>query len=164
MPPCPTMGQKRKVSSSTKIAAPPEVVYALVSDLCRMGEWSPENTGGRWVGGASGAVEGARFKGTNQCGVKKWSTTVTITDATAPTRFTFINKVGPKIVAEWSYRIVPTDGGARCKVTETWTEGAGPIMSILGKAITGVEDRAAHTRSMIETTLTRLKETAESGH
>jgi hypothetical protein len=37
-------------------------------------------------------------------------------------------------------------------------------MSILGKAITGVEDRAAHTRSMIETTLTRLKETAESGH
>jgi hypothetical protein len=32
-------------------------LYDLVSDLPRMGEWSPENTGGRWVNGAAGPVE-----------------------------------------------------------------------------------------------------------
>jgi len=39
------------------IAATPQRLYELVSDLQRMGEWSPENCGGRWVRGASGPVE-----------------------------------------------------------------------------------------------------------
>ena len=156
------MGEKRQVSSSTTIGARPEVVYALVTDLTRMGEWSPENTGGTWLGAATCAVEGARFKGTNEYGAKKWSTTVTVTEATEPSHFAFRNKVGSKTVAEWSYRITPTDGGAGCKVTETWVEGAGPIMSILGKAITGVEDRGPHTQMMIDTTLAKLKQTAEA--
>ncbi|HEX4356518.1 MAG TPA: SRPBCC family protein [Pseudonocardia sp.] len=155
------MGEKRRVSSSTTIEARPEVVYALVTDLTRMGEWSPENTGGSWLGGATCAVEGARFKGTNEYGDKKWTTTVQVTEATEPSHFAFRNKVGPKTVSEWSYRISPIAGG--CKVTETWVEGAGPILSILGKAITGVEDRGPHTRMMIETTLAKLKRTAESG-
>lgn len=155
------MGEKRRVSSSTTIEARPEVVYALVTDLTRMGEWSPENTGGSWLGGVTRAAEGARFKGTNQYGDKKWTTTVQVTEATEPSHFAFRNKVGPKTVSEWSYRITPTDGG--CEVTETWVEGAGPILSILGKAITGVEDRGPYTQMMIETTLAKLKRTAESG-
>ena len=36
------------------IAAPAATVWALVSDLPRMGEWSPENCGGQWVKGATG--------------------------------------------------------------------------------------------------------------
>ena len=44
-------------------------LYDLVSDLPRMGEWSPENTGGKWVNGAAGPVVGARFKGSNKSGV-----------------------------------------------------------------------------------------------
>jgi len=34
--------------ASIEIHASPEAVYALVSDLPRMGEWSPENIGGEW--------------------------------------------------------------------------------------------------------------------
>jgi len=40
------------VSVSRSIAAPPERLFALVTDLARMGESSPENTGGRWAKGA----------------------------------------------------------------------------------------------------------------
>ena len=58
-------------------------LYDLVSDLPRMGEWSPENTGGRWVNGAAGPVVGARFKGTNQSGWRKWKTDVVVTVARA---------------------------------------------------------------------------------
>lgn len=32
--------------ASIDIAAPPEAVYAMVSDITRMGEWSPEAVGG----------------------------------------------------------------------------------------------------------------------
>ena len=33
------------VSVSREVAAPPEEVFALVSDLTRMGEWAPEAQG-----------------------------------------------------------------------------------------------------------------------
>jgi Polyketide cyclase / dehydrase and lipid transport len=36
--------------ASIEINASPEAVYDLVSDLPRMGEWSPENIGGEWQG------------------------------------------------------------------------------------------------------------------
>ena len=39
-----------------------------------MGRWSPECTGGKWVGGATGPAVGARFKGSNRHGVMRWTT------------------------------------------------------------------------------------------
>ena len=44
---------------SRDIDAPAHDVFALVSDLTRMGEWSPENTGGKWVKGSTGPALGA---------------------------------------------------------------------------------------------------------
>ena len=44
------------IEESIDIEAPPERLYPMVSDLSRMGEWSPENRGGKWVGGATGAA------------------------------------------------------------------------------------------------------------
>jgi hypothetical protein len=127
-----------------------------------MGEWSPENTGGQWVGTPAGPTVGARFKGANASDTKTWSTTVTVTDATAPSRFAFRNAVGPKVFSEWIYEIEPAEGGAGCLVTETWVDGRGPVTSVLGKALTGVDDREAHTKFMIETTLAKIKQAAES--
>jgi len=34
--------RKRNDSVSTEISAPPQRVYELVSDITRMGQWSPE--------------------------------------------------------------------------------------------------------------------------
>jgi hypothetical protein len=152
------MTDKTTVSSSTRIAASPEIVYALVSDLTRMGEWSPEATGGEWVG-AAGPAEGVKFKGTNAYGDKKWKTTVTVTEATSPRRFAFSNGVGPIVVAEWVYEIAPVADG--CEVTESWVDRRGPVISLVGKMLTGVDDRTAHTKSMIDTTLAGIKATAE---
>ncbi|HAS09465.1 MAG TPA: SRPBCC family protein, partial [Acidimicrobiaceae bacterium] len=52
------------VSVSREIAAPPQRVWELISDITRMGEWSPETTGGKWLKGATGPAVGARFRGT----------------------------------------------------------------------------------------------------
>lgn len=152
------MTDNATVSSSTRIAASPETVYALVSDLTRMGEWSPEATGGEWVGG-DGPDVGVKFKGTNANGGKKWKTVVKVTEASSPSRFAFANAVGPIVAAEWVYEITPVADG--CEVTESWIDRRGPVINFVGKFLTGVDDRTAHTRSMIETTLAGIKATAE---
>ena len=51
--------------ASIEIDASPETVYAMVSDITRMGEWSPEAVGGRWVDGGTGQV-GDWFVGENE--------------------------------------------------------------------------------------------------
>ena len=94
-----------QVEVTKVIAAPPEQLYALVSDLPRMGEWSPENTGGKWVKGAAGPAVGAKFEGTNQLGKKKWKTLCTVTVADPGTEFGFdVTAAGMK-VAGWGFRL-----------------------------------------------------------
>ena len=53
-------------AATRDIAAPAEKVWALVSDLPRMGEWSPENAGGKWVKGATGPGARRRLQGHQQ--------------------------------------------------------------------------------------------------
>jgi len=43
-----------QVSVTREIGASAERVWAMVSDVTRMGEWSPENEGGVWLGGRDG--------------------------------------------------------------------------------------------------------------
>lgn len=147
-------------SASAAVAAHPEHVYGLVSDLCRMGEWSPENTGGRWIGRRPAGAVGARFVGTNRGARRWWPTTTVVTAATPGRRFAFETRLGPLTAAEWAYDITPAgDGG--CTVTESWTDRRPGWLVVVGKHLTGVDDRVAHTRTMLDATLQRLKATAE---
>ena len=149
-----------QVSVSQEIGAPAEKVWAMVSDLTRMGEWSPENEGSTWLRGATGPQRGATFRGTNRNGKKKWRTVGTIIDIEPGRLLTFrITAVGFK-VAEWRYVFETTASG--CRIIETWIDQRGRIAKALGKPVSGVEDRAAHNRGTMEQTLERLKSTAES--
>ena len=148
------------VSVTTEIAAPPAKVWEMVADLTRMHEWSPENQAVTWVKGSTAAVPGARFKGTNKSGKKEWATTGTVVEAVPGRVLSFrVKAVGMK-VAFWSYRFEPTDGG--CAVTESWDDERGTLVTILGKPVSGVADRASHNRAGMEETLRNLKEAAEA--
>lgn len=146
------------ISVSREIAAPPEEVWRLVADVTRMGEWSPECTGGTWLKGATGPAVGARFKGTNEAGGKKWATTCEVTECVPGERFGFRVTGGPFKVATWSYTFEPVDGGTR--VTESWTDQRHPVMAKIFGKVTGVTDRASHNRANIERTLESLDRAA----
>ena len=64
-----------ELSESVDINAQADTVFRAVSDLPSMGQYSPENTGGEWLGGVQGPAIGAKFKGTNANGAKSWTTT-----------------------------------------------------------------------------------------
>ena len=142
------------------IAAPAEQVWAMVSDVTRMGEWSPENVGGTWLGGATGPQPGARFRGTNRIGRRRWKTVATVVDAEPGRRFSFrVATMGLK-VAEWGYTFEPTATG--CRVTETWIDQRPGFFKPLAQLATGVADRATHNRAGMEQTVERLAAVAEA--
>ncbi len=146
------------MSRSVEIAASPEQVWPLVSDLTRMGDFSPENAGGRWLRGDGPSV-GAQFRGTNRNGARRWSTVATVTRCEVARAFTFeVSALGLR-VSDWSYTLEGTPGG--CRVTETWTDRRGALLRRTAGLVTGTPDRAGFTARSIEQTLERVKERAE---
>ena len=150
------------MSVTRSMAASPDAVYALVSDVTRIGEWSPETTSCRWLGGASGAAVGARFAGSNRHGWRRWTTVCTVTAADPGRRFAFDVAFGPVPVATWAYAIAP-DGGTACTVTESWLDRRPAWMRMASKPVMGVRDRATHNRAGMAHTLEALSRTAERG-
>lgn len=145
-------------SDSIDIEASPEVVFATISNLPEMGRLSPENTGGAWMGSASGPGIGAKFRGTNQRESDTWSTTARITRYEPPTTFVFEVTFGPFRVAHWGYEIQATPAG--CRVVETWRDRRNWLVR-RPDAKNGF-DRAQFTKESIRTTLERLKKHCES--
>ena len=147
-------------SDSIEIGAPPDVVFALISDLKRMGEFSPENTGGEWLGKATGPRLGARFKGTNARDGDHWSTTAKITTYEPPSLFAFEVTWKRFAISRWEFRIEATPNGSR--VTESWRDRRNPIIRKDGDSDGFV--RAEYTKESIRTTLGRLKSACEAMH
>jgi uncharacterized protein YndB with AHSA1/START domain len=143
-----------EVSVSREISAPAEQVWAMVADVTRMPEWSPENKSGEWRGGATGPTAGAKFRGTNRNGDRNWKTDAVVTACEPGRRFAFLVKAGPFKVAEWTYSFEPTEEG--CRVTETWTDQRSGLTKFISKRVSGVDDRSSHNREGMELTLTRL--------
>lgn len=149
-----------QVSVALEIGASAEQVWAMVADVTRMGEWSPETVGATWLDGATGPEPGAKFRGTNRNGKKKWDTVATIVEAAPGRVFSFRVAAKGLKVAEWRYTFEPTSGG--CRVEETWIDQRGRIATFFGKPVSGVDERAVHNRAGMEKTLERLKVVAES--
>jgi hypothetical protein len=152
------MGENVVVEQVVK--APAAEVWAIVSDVTRMCEFSPENTGCEWIKGSTGPVVGARFRGTNANGKKHWKTDAVVVEAEPGQAFSFVVKAGPIAVAKWGYRIDAIDD-AQCRVTETWTDHRNAVSSFVSHLVSGVADRARHNRAGMESTLTRLAAAAE---
>jgi uncharacterized protein YndB with AHSA1/START domain len=152
------MAQVQPVSVSRDIEAPPEKIWALVTDLPRMGEWSPENKGGEWTKGATSAAVGAQFKGRNSNGKKSWSTLVKVNACDAPKKFSFGLMVFGKNWCDWVYELEQTSTG--CRVTHSWVDHRGWLGAKIGGAVSGVSDRASHNLRNMEVTLDNLAKAA----
>ena len=93
--------------------APPERVWDLVSDVTRIGEFSPETFEARWTRGSTGPEVGAYFKGhvkRNGVGPTYW-TPCQVTACEPERVFEFRVGTEGMPVNNWGYRLEP-DGDA----------------------------------------------------
>ena len=108
---------------SLHMDAPPEKVWALVSDVTRIGEFSPETFEARWTRGSTGPEVGASFKGhvkRNGVGPTYWSP-CQVTKCVPNEVFEFAVGTDDVTLNNWGYRLEPQpneDGGTGTKVTE----------------------------------------------
>ncbi|MGQ0630856.1 MAG: SRPBCC family protein [Sporichthyaceae bacterium] len=157
------MNGEREIRVTVDIQAAPEIIWPMVADPAGMGEWSSESTGARWKGGATGPAAGAKFKGKNRNGWRRWSADGTITtfDVNRGVEWD-ITFYGMKI-CRWGYQIEPLPDGAS-RVTETWQDHRNAFLRspAPGYIITGQKDRPATNRSSMESTLAKIKATAEA--
>ena len=145
---------------SRDIAASPEAVFAAITDITRMGEWSPETHTAEWNEGFTEAAEGAVFTGHNRNGDFEWTTEAVIVEYVPGERFEFDCRVGDYVFSSWGYVIEPTDSG--CRVTEQWQDHRDDDVKAMGGAISGVDDRVTHNRAGMEATLERLAAAVEA--
>lgn len=139
------------------IDAEPNVIYDLISDITRMGEWSPETVEAQWLGGATGPAVGATFKGKNKAGPNSWATKPTVTAADPGRTFAF--KVPGKSGPTWRYDFERTDQGTL--VTEAVIQDRrSPLFIRLLQKRAGITDRESNLREGMTITLDRLAQAA----
>ena len=146
-----------------RIDAPPARVWELIGDPTRMGEWSPECHQVTWTGGDGAAKVGAKFKGHNRIGWRRWSTTGTIVAFEPEHAIAWDVDFAGFSIARWDYRIEPEAGGSACTVVESFRDRRASAFKVLSPAARGVRDTTAHNRVGMEQTLARVKAAAETG-
>ena len=149
----------KRLEISRHIAAPPELVYAAISDVTRMGEWSEECYLCEWDETDDGPVVGATFNGHNHNGEHDWTTQGRVIEADPGRAFAFECSMMDFHYSTWGYLIEPTPSG--CRVTE-WNDDLRPESAMeLSKQISGVDDRTERNRRTMSGTLERLAESLE---
>ncbi|MEO7754018.1 MAG: SRPBCC family protein [Terracoccus sp.] len=148
-------------SESAVVAATPQQVYDLVSDVTRTGEWSPICRECWWDEG-DGPRVGAWFTGRNEVPGRTWQTRSQVVVADPGERFAFV--VGGSLV-RWSYTLAPVDGGT--ELTESWQflpEGLAMFAEKYGDdAPAQIEDRTRAAHAGIPATLAAIAAIAASG-
>jgi dimethylaniline monooxygenase (N-oxide forming) len=142
-----------------RIEAPAEHIYDLVSDVSQMGRWSPECTGGRWLGKATGPAVGARFRGSNRRGWVRWSTVNEVVAADPGREFAFETKQSG---TRWGYRLEPDgDGTLVTEWREPWRDRPKVAAVFANLLLGGGEAHEDELRDGMRHTLERVKAAAE---
>jgi hypothetical protein len=150
-----------RYSESILVARPAEFLYDMVSDVTRMGEWSPICKACWWDEG-TGPRAGAWFTGHNETAERVWDTRSQVVTAERGQEFTFLVE-GDRV--RWSYSFAPAAGGT--EVTESWEflpAGIARFHDRYGAdAEAQIAERTETAHHGIAVTLAAIKKAAESG-
>ncbi|MFF2107263.1 SRPBCC family protein [Rhodococcus sp. ACS1] len=145
------------LEASIDIDATPQDVWAVVSDLKRMGEWSPQCRKMRVLGGV--VEEGTKTVNINRKGFLVWPTTSKVV------KFQPNKAIAFRILENrtiWSYELEPTASGTKVIERREAPTGTSKVSQFLVKTVLGGnEDFEVDLVNGMNTTLARIKSAAE---
>ena len=139
------------------INAPVSRVWALVSDLRKMPQWSPQCRRMKPIGELRA---GARTVNFNRRGLLFWPTTCRITEFVPEKKLAFRVNENHTV---WSYELEPTAAGTRLIETRHAENGTTAVSNFLvGRFMGGVPNFEHELVDGMNASLTRIKAAAES--
>ena len=151
-------------SDSVVVNVDADELYGLVSDVTRMGEWSPQCRACWWDEGG-GPTVGTYFTGRNDDGKRTWETRSRVVAADPGREFAWVVNDG---WVRWGFTVEPlTDTGGGTRLTESWAFLPAGIEGFHGRYGEHAEEQIAirmrAAREGIPVTLAAIKRTAEGG-
>ena len=145
--------EAKTLEATIDMAATPEQVWSLVTDLPRMASWSPQVV--RTIQRGPGGV-GTKALNINRSGWKVWPTRSKVIRYDEPREFAFRIKDNFTV---WSYSLEPlADGGTRVIQRREAPDGLSPISARLQGAVLGGIDRFdVEVLAGMRQTLARMK-------
>lgn len=147
---------------SARVAAAPEAVWDIVSDVTRTPEWSPVVRRCEWLGDVARPEVGAEFVGKNRFNGFRWSRVCVVSEAERPRVFAFstLDRKGGE-QTRWRYRLEPANGGT--EVVLSYEVVTYPVWVRLARALPGtkkVSERQAQEN--LDQSLARIRDLVES--
>jgi len=146
------------LSASVVVAAPAEAVYAIVSDVTRIPEWSPETVRTAWTGPD-------RFASWNRRHLALWKTPARVVTREPGRAFGFVVEIpGGKDWTEWTYRVEDGPEPGTCVLSEEFRmcmrlPFAARAYELL---FLFVRDRRTDLQANLETCVQRIRDIAEA--
>ncbi|MFL6109003.1 MAG: SRPBCC family protein [Marmoricola sp.] len=148
------------LEDTVRIDASPATVWALVSDVCKMHEWSPQVDSTRLRAGFDAVALGTQFTNRNSLGELEWTTHAEVV------RFEPEREIAFRVEENWviwSFTVEPDGSGTLLTQRRDAPDGISELsLELTNGFMGGVEVFTESMRAGMRETLDRIKEQAEA--
>ena len=157
-----------EASVAIDIAAPPERVWELISDVTLLPRFSTELQHAQWAEGFDAPALGAQFLGTNRHPeIGEWTTTSHIVEFEPLHVFGWAVGDPENRAATWQFTVDPIPTGTRLRYTARLGPGRSGVTMLIGREPDRADEivarRLAQWESGMRATVAGIRELAESG-
>jgi hypothetical protein len=150
--------QDETLTASTEVRASAEQVYAVISDVTRIPEWSPETRRAEWLGPD-------RFRAWNPRRLGRWRTVANVVEAWPGHKFSFIVQAVGGDWTQWTYLVEPGADPGTTRLTETCRMCV-PLplgVVVFERLFLFVRDRRSDLQANIDLSVDRIRRIVEAG-
>lgn len=147
------------LTASTEVRATADDIYAVVSDVTRIPEWSPETTRAQWLAPN-------RFQAWNRRRLGRWRTVANVVDATPGQRFSFVVQAMGGDWTQWTYLIEPGSASGTARLTEEFRMCVELPFGVLvfEYLFLFVRDRRQDLQKNLDLSVARIRSIVEAGN
>jgi hypothetical protein len=151
-----------RAEASMEVAASPQAIYDLVTDITNMGRWSPECRSCEWTGEVTTATEDAHFRGRNRRGLARWTTIARVVVADPGREFAFATSHRGQEMTQWRYQF--KRGAGTTTVTESFEmlRDMPWYLKLADRLLMSVTDRQSDLQAGMAQTLGSIKAAIEA--